>query len=153
MKALVRDTVRLPGVDEAAARRSLRSQITRLEDELVGLGAPGRPAGDGDGARLLGLAELERIRDGLTARVSGLRREAEERGVAEEECRVLIEEMLLDPAAHSWTRVPREAIGEKGCGGWHVRPRYGLLGRLMNWWRVVISSGCPLASLRMGEEG
>src|SRR5215213_2248704 len=25
------------------------------------------------------------------------------------------------------------------------RPRYGLLGMLMNWWRVRISSGCPLA--------
>jgi hypothetical protein len=26
-----------------------------------------------------------------------------------------------------------------------VRPRWGVLGMLMNWWRVVISSGCPLA--------
>ena len=146
MRTLVHDTVRTPQVDEAAARRSLRAQISRLEDELVGLGAPGRSAHMGRGARLLGLAELERIRDGLSARVGALRRAADERGVGEEAGRVLIEEMLLDPAAHRWTRVPREAIGEKGCGGWHVRPRYGLLGRLMNWWRVVISSGCPLAT-------
>jgi hypothetical protein len=27
-----------------------------------------------------------------------------------------------------------------------VRPRLGLIGMLMGWWRVVISSGCPLAT-------
>jgi hypothetical protein len=137
---------RAPTVDEAAARRSLRAQIARLEDELLGLGAPGGPAAEARGATLIGLTELERIRDGLSVRVSDLRRAADERGAEEEANRLLIEEMLLDPAAHRWTRVPRAAIGEKGCGGWHARPRFGLLGRLMNWWRVVISIGCPLAS-------
>ena len=39
-----------------------------------------------------------------------------------------------------------EDIGEPGCKHWHVRPRFGLVGMLMNWWRVVISSGCPLAT-------
>jgi hypothetical protein len=34
-------------------------------------------------------------------------------------------------------------VGARGCGDWHVRPRLGLLGMLMNWWRVVVSSGCP----------
>ena len=35
-------------------------------------------------------------------------------------------------------------IGEPGCRDWHVRPRFGLLGMLAGWWRVVVSSGCPL---------
>ena len=35
-------------------------------------------------------------------------------------------------------------IGEPGCHDWHVRPRFGLLGMLAGWWRVVVSSGCPL---------
>ena len=130
-------------VDEAAARSSLRTQIARLEEELLGMGAPGRAAEQGGGAALLGLRALEQVRDELISRVAALRRGAEERGAGEEENRVLIEEMLLDPAAHRWTRVPRGAIGERGCGGWHARPRFGLLGMFMNWWRVVVSSGCP----------
>jgi hypothetical protein len=27
-----------------------------------------------------------------------------------------------------------------------VRPRWSFIGMLMGWWRVVISSGCPLAT-------
>jgi hypothetical protein len=27
-----------------------------------------------------------------------------------------------------------------------VRPRLGLIGMLMGWWQVKLSSGCPLAS-------
>ena len=57
--------------------------------------------------------------------------------------RRLIEEMLLDPESHRWVHVSNEDIGEPGCTHWHVRPRYGLLGMLMRWWRVVVSSGCP----------
>jgi hypothetical protein len=52
--------------------------------------------------------------------------------------------MLADPAAHRWERVTREDLGEPGCGGWHVRPRAGLLGMLAGWWEVKLSSGCPL---------
>ena len=47
---------------------------------------------------------------------------------------------------YRWVRVVNEDIGEPGCKHWHVRPRWGVLGMLMNWWRVVISSGCPLAT-------
>ena len=57
-----------------------------------------------------------------------------------------IEEMLLEPEKHKWVRVANEDIGEPGCHHWHVRPRYGILGMLLNWWRVRISSGCPLAT-------
>jgi hypothetical protein len=41
-------------------------------------------------------------------------------------------------------RVSREDIGERGCGHWEVRPRLGLVGMLMGWWQVKLSSGCPL---------
>ena len=56
--------------------------------------------------------------------------------------------MLLEPERHKWRRVSAEDIGEPGCRHWHVVPRYGLLGRLAGWWRVKISSGCPLAMAR-----
>ena len=39
--------------------------------------------------------------------------------------------------------VSNEDVGEPGCRDWHVRPRFGLLGMLMRWWRVIVSSGCP----------
>ena len=41
-------------------------------------------------------------------------------------------------------------IGEPGCGVWQVRPRLGLIGMLMGWWEVKLSSGCPLATGRGG---
>jgi hypothetical protein len=54
--------------------------------------------------------------------------------------------MLLEPERHKWVRIGNEHIGEPGCKHWHVQPRWGILGMLMNWWRVRISSGCPLPS-------
>ena len=51
--------------------------------------------------------------------------------------------MLLEPEAFPYVRVSHEDIGEPGCRHWHVLPRGGLLGRLLKWWRVRISSGCP----------
>jgi len=139
--------------DERAARQSLREQVARLADELAGLfcsawprkgldfGVPSR----GGGARVLSLAELERLRDELAARVDAAQRMLSERTYVEEQNRRLIEEMLLEPGEHRWVRVANEDIGEPGCKTWHVRPKWGLLGMLMSWWRVVISSGCPLA--------
>jgi hypothetical protein len=41
-------------------------------------------------------------------------------------------------------KISRHDIGEPGCGGWHSQPRLGPLGMLMGWWRVKVSSGCPL---------
>ena len=141
--------------DERAARRSLRDQIARLEEDLTGLftsswprtdlvPAPAAPA-RGNGARVLTLAELEQRRDALAEHVARAKHVLAERTAAEEESRRLIEEMLLDPAAHPWVHVSNEDIGEPGCKHWHVRPRAGLLGMLGRWWRVRISSGCPLA--------
>jgi hypothetical protein len=139
--------------DERAARRTLRDQIGRLEEELAGLFCSIWPrkgftlavAGRG-GPRLLSLAELEEVRDELAATVQHARRALSDRTYGEEQHRRLIEEMLLDPAAHKWVRVRNEDIGEPGCKSWHVRPRWSLVGMLMGWWRVVISSGCPLAA-------
>jgi hypothetical protein len=139
--------------DERSARRSLLDQIARLESELAGLFTSawprqgldfGVPSGGG-GPRLLTLGELEETRDRLAARLHDARRALSERTYAEEQSRRLIEEMLLEPEKHKWVRVTHEDIGEPGCKSWHVRPRFGLLGMLMNWWRVRISSGCPLA--------
>ena len=53
---------------------------------------------------------------------------------------------MLEPEKHKWVRVGNEDIGERGCKHWHVRPRWGILGMMLNWWRVRISSGCPLAT-------
>ena len=139
--------------DERAARRSLLDQVARLEEELGQLFCSLWPrkgfsvgvAGRG-GPRMLSLAELEELRDDLAARVQHVRRTLSDRTYDEEQHRRLIEEMLLDPAAHKWVRVSNEDIGEPGCKSWHVRPRWSLIGMLMGWWRVVISSGCPLAA-------
>jgi len=138
--------------DERAARRSLLDQVERLESELASLFCSTWPRKGFDwgvagraGPRLLTLGELEELRDDLAERVATGRRALSDRTYAEEQNRARIEEMLLDPAAHKWERVSHEDIGEPGCRHWHVRPRMGLLGMLAGWWRVVISSGCPLA--------
>jgi hypothetical protein len=141
--------------DERAARRSLRTQIGRLEEELSGLLCSAWPRKDvvapaplpsPGGPRLLSLSELEERRDELAARTTRARRALAERTHAEEQNRRLIEEMLLEPERHSWVHVSNEDIGEPGCKHWHVRPRGGLLGMFLRWWRVLISSGCPLAA-------
>jgi hypothetical protein len=131
-------------VDDAAARRTLRDQIARLDEELGALGAPLPPPSDRGGATLLGIEQLERIRDALASRAADVRGELDDRGEREEEARRAREELLLDPAAHPFARVSNEDVGEPGCCDWHVRPRFGLLGMLAGWWRVVVSSGCPL---------
>jgi hypothetical protein len=52
--------------------------------------------------------------------------------------------MAADPASHKWDTVKSEDLGEPGCGKWEVQPKWGPIGALMNWWRVKVSSGCPL---------
>jgi hypothetical protein len=139
--------------DERAGRRTLLDQVARLEGELAQLFCSTWPrkgfefgVGARGGPRLLSLAELEELRDELAARVQHARRSLSDRTYAEEQKRRLIEEMLLDPASYKFVRVSNEDIGEPGCKHWHVRPRWSFLGMLMGWWRVVISSGCPLAA-------
>jgi hypothetical protein len=139
--------------DERPARRQLLEQVGRLEEELAQLFCSTWPRKGFEwnvrargGPRVLSLSELEGLRDDLADRVGKARRALSDRTYVEDQNRRLIEEMLLEPGRHRWIRVGNEDIGEPGCKHWHVRPRWGVLGMLMNWWRVVISSGCPLAS-------
>ena len=139
--------------DERAARRSLLEQIARLEAELAQLFCSTWPrkgfewdVSSRAGPRILPLAELEELRDDLAGRVQYARSALSDRTYAEEQNRRLIEEMQLEPERHKWVRVANEDIGETGCKHWHVRPRLGFLGMLAGWWRVVVSSGCPLAT-------
>lgn len=143
--------------DERSARRTLQLQIERLERELAGLFAESWPrkglgrTGGGTvsrSPRILDLGELEQVRDSLATEIADRRRELEERHRVEQANRRLVEDMLRHPERHPWVRVSHEDIGEPGCRHWHVVPRYGLLGRLAGWWRVKISSGCPLAMAR-----
>ena len=143
----------LPDVDERAARRALRAQIARLERDLgaaIIAAYPRLPAGTArvaqDGPRLLGVEELERIRDDLADRVADVRERAARQGERQAAKRVLIERMLLHPGDYKWVRVSNADIGEPGCKSWHVVPRLGLVGMLAGWWHVKISSGCPLAT-------
>ena len=143
------------GVDEAAARRSLRAQVARLESQLARLAADASPrdgidwaTGPHGGPRLLGIGELERMRDDLAERLHEVRETLAARAEREARQRELLQEMLRDPARHRYVRVTQADIGEPGCGAWHVRPRLGLIGMLMGWWQVKLSSGCPLAEGR-----
>jgi hypothetical protein len=142
------------GPDERAARRDLLEQIARLESDLAALFCSAYPRGGfdwavksrGGGPRVLSLSELERLRDDLAERLHDVRRTLSDRTWVEEQNRRLIEEMMLAPETLKWVRVGAEDIGERGCKHWHVRPRWGILGMMLNWWRVRISSGCPLAT-------
>ena len=137
--------------DERPARRTLLDQIERLEYELSSLFISTWPrkgfefsVAPRGGPRMLALAEIEALRDDLAERVDHARRSLSDRTYVEERHRARIEEMLLEPEKHKWVRIGNDDIGEPGCKHWHVRPRWGILGMFMNWWRVRISSGCPL---------
>ena len=144
------------GTDERAARRALRAQIARLERELSdafvtaftmgGLAQPS-PASVAE-PRLLDLGELEIVRDDLAERLHEARATITQRADEQEEKRLLLERMLLEPGKYRFYRVSCQDLGEPGCGAWQVRPRLGLIGMLMGWWQVKLSSGCPLAGGR-----
>lgn len=151
------DSVRTGQDAERAARRSLRTQIAKLERELSDTFVTAFPMGGLEPVdappqqpRLLGLGELERMRDELAERLHEARRLVGERAEAQEANRRLLERMLLEPGRHRFRRVTRSDIGESGCGAWEVRPRLGLIGMLAGWWQVKLSSGCPLAGGRGG---
>lgn len=139
--------------DELLARRELRRQIGRLERELAGLLAEsfGRVRLDhqvdplAGEPRVLDLGELERLRDELAERVGEARRRLAEQDRCEAANRELLRKMLASPADYKWVQISRDDVGEPGCGHWHSRPRLGPIGMLMGWWRVRVSSGCPLA--------
>jgi hypothetical protein len=143
--------VRVSEDSERAARQSLRAQIAKLERELAdtfvtafSMGSlehlptvPGEP-------RLLGLGDLERVRDELAERLHTSRVRLTDRADIFEANRIALEEMLLDPGSHRYRRIALSDLGQSGCGAYEVRPRLGLIGMLAGWWHVKISSGCPL---------
>jgi hypothetical protein len=133
----------------------LRGQIARLERDLADafvtafpMGGLPQPAAVAASPRVLGLAELERVRDELAERLHDSRALIAERADEQEEKRRTLERMLIDPAGYRFARISRVELGEPGCGVWQVRPRLGLIGMLMGWWQVKLSSGCPLAGGR-----
>jgi hypothetical protein len=148
---------------ERAARASLRAQVERLERELSGLVARGFPhvaslpalagggaIGDGAGAgaiggpRLLSLAELERARDRLVVSVRHAQLQVRQRAHHELRAHEQLERMRLEPGRYKFVRLRVSDLGERGCGVWQVRPRFGLIGMLAGWWQLKLSSGCPL---------
>ena len=147
-----RAPVVIPEVDERAARRMLRDQISHLERELVSacLDAcprltPPPPVRSLSGPRMLSLGELERVRDEMAGRLAHVRGDADAQILRQAESRALLERMYADPPAHKWLRISNAQLGEPGCKHFHVRPRLGPIGLLAGWWHVKVSSGCPLA--------
>lgn len=140
-------------VDERLARAELRRQVGHLERELATLFSEAfgrveldyRVAAIAAEPRILDLGDLERLRDELAERVAEARISLRERARVETGNRELLREMLASPADFKWVQVSRDDLGLPGCGHWHSRPRLGPVGMLMGWWRVKVSSGCPLA--------
>jgi hypothetical protein len=140
------------GGDERLARAELRRQVGRLERQLSALVAEAFPRLEivtqvpaiSACPRALDLGELEAVRDALADRVEDARAALRGRAEVEARNRELLERMLARPRDFKWLRISRDDLGEPGCGHWHSRPHFGLLGMLMGWWRVRISSGCPL---------
>ena len=79
----------------------------------------------------------------LAARLSTLSAAAADQQSRQAAAERELEQMLADPPAHRWKRLSAADLGRPGCTTYHVRPRAGLLGMLMDWWVVKISSGCP----------
>jgi hypothetical protein len=141
------------GGGEREARLELRRQISKLEAELSSLfgeafghtEVPHRVAGRTSAPRVLDLGELEAIRDQLADRVAEARQAQAEHSAFEAGNRELLRRMVEAPQQFKWVRISRADVGEPGCGHWHSRPRLGMIGMLMGWWQVKVSSGCPLA--------
>lgn len=140
-------------IDERRARLELRRQIGRLEAELAAVfgeafghtTVPHRVEAVAAAPRLLDLGELEAVRDRLATRIGEASDALAERAALEAGNRQLLKALLDAPEKLKWVRISRADVGEPGCGAWHSRPRLGPIGMLMGWWRVKVSSGCPLA--------
>jgi len=161
LDALLGGAGRVDLLTERRARHDLRRQIALLESRLGELFTSAFPrqgidwrVGALGGPRVLGVAELERVRDALATRLHEARAEVGRRGEIEAQNRGMVEAMIAEPERYRWVLVSNEDVGEPGCRHWHSRPRWGILGMLMGWWRVKLSSGCPLArGLRLLQTG
>lgn len=146
----------VPATVETAERRArddLRRQIARLERALGETFASAFPrrgfewkVGAVGGPRVLPIGELERVRDALALRLRDARAELARQADVEEANRELLESMIAAPEEHRWLVISRRDVGEPGCGSYQSRPRWGILGALFGWWRIRLSSGCPLAA-------
>src|SRR5581483_6261732 len=147
--------IRVTEDSERAARRTMREQIARLERDLAGTfvtmfemgGTPPAATAVGE-PRLLDLGELEQVRDDLAARLRVARAAISSLGETQAANRLLLERILLEPGKYKFARISARDLGEPSCAVWQVRPRLGLIGMLMGWWQVKLSSGCPLAGGR-----
>lgn len=154
-----RDATHLPEVgfssvvDERAARAAIRLQIARLERELAAAFVSAFPTLGIDvsvpaathGPRVLGLGELECLRDALIDKLAAARQELEHHHEVQARNRELLERVRLEPGRYKYFRIASSDLGEFGCGEYRVRPRRGLVGMLAGWWQIKLSSGCPLA--------
>ncbi len=124
-----------------------------MERELADLFAATFPrlgiewtVGAAGGPRILGIAELERIRDALADRLAEARAEIDRRAAAEESTRALVERMIANPAEHRWVRVRGEELGERSCKHWHSQAS---LGSARNARRVVAGQAVLRLSLSL----
>lgn len=145
-------------LDQRATRDELRRQIARLEARLGELWASAYPragidwkVGAAGGPRVLDVADLERVRDALVVRIHEAQAEVGHRADIQERNRGLLERMIADPGRHRWLLVRNDDLGGRECLNWHSRPRWGILGMFLGWWRVKLSSGCPLPWGRAAE--
>ncbi len=139
-------------VVELPARAQLREQIARLERELSALFADAfpfvplqPPPSAAVTPRVLDLGGLELARDQLANRIAAAREAIAARRAFEARNRARLTALLEAPEHYRGLAISRAEVGEPGCGGWTSVPRLGPLGRLLGWWRVKVSSGCPLA--------
>ncbi len=138
-------------VDEGAARRELRRQIGRIEAELASytreIDPPSGPQFlNPNEPRVAGVDELAGTRDALLSQLAEARAAAVARARRERRAREVRDAMVADPAGHRWEVVSAAETGEEGCTTWQAGPRFGPLGALVNWWRIKVSGGCPLAA-------
>src|SRR3954453_209022 len=113
--------------DDRAARRDLREQIARLERDLQATLVSTFPHGGADvmlaprrmaGPRVLGLGELEDLRDRLSEKLAAARTDVAALADRQEASRLALERMLLEPGKHRYVRIANADLGEGGCGVW-----------------------------------
>ena len=149
---LIENELGVVPADETSARRTLLLQIAGLERTLARecceafpdeLELTALPHG---AARIQNLEQLEVLRDALVGAVAEARQALVERDRRRESARDRLSALIDDPRANRRERITQAELGIGGCGVWSAVPRLGPMGRLMGWWRVKLSSGCPLAT-------
>ena len=153
-------------MDERGARRTLRAQIARLERELGETILAAFPhVHDADTVAFEDEGAAFRLAGPLApAPARGCSASASWSASATTSPSASAAHASSSPSGPSWRPTPapcwrrcsasRRAtrasgcpladLGERGCGAYHVRPRLGIIGMLMGWWHIKLSSGCPL---------